>query len=166
MLLIATESTTARTLYTATRDYTEDVISHDDAKGLLRLRKNEPQQLLLSKVIANWDTTDTFFNQELAQTSVIYHNKSFTPCPWSYVSNHDFNRYPQYIQNVNCNSSTCHDNTGKMLNQDVCTCREVFYNIPTMVRINCDSSVDKQQWKINYTLVSGACVPHFNQITF
>ena len=155
MLLLATEST-ARTLW---RDDNHNGAEHH--KELLRLQRNLPKQLKFDQVVAFWDDKNSFFTPQLVQANITYQNKNFTPCPWRYVVDHDFNRYPQYIYYAECdasNQNNCH-NAGLLGTQ--CICGEVQYTIPTLKRTTCDSSTGEQQWTISQTTFPGACVPRF-----
>ena len=161
MLLLATEST-ARTPWRHTRDET---ISHNGAehhRELLRLQRNLPDQIKFDEVISSWDDRNTFFTPQLVQANITYQNKSYTPCPWRYVVDHDFNRYPQYIYQIECDASNkykCHNPAGVLGTN--CECRKVQYTIPTLKRTACDSSTGEQHWIISQTTFPGACVPRF-----
>lgn len=171
MLLLATGSI-ARTLHRHTRNVTEhdakqrSISQHDpkQQRKLLRLQKNVPQQQLeFSNVISYWDDIYTFFTPDLATVSATYQNRSHTPCPWTYVLDHDFNRHPQYIYQAHCDPSNNYlcQNTDQA-EWSECTCQHVEYNIPVRKRINCDSTTGEQHWVISNEIVYGACVPRFN----
>ena len=153
VLLIAMECT-ANSLYRPSEQYN---------LGLLRLRKTTPQQqqLEFNSVISNWDSMDTFFTPQLAQVSATYQNHTYTPCPWTYIVDHNFNRYPQYLYHARCDPSNnykCYH--GDKLSQ--CSCQQVNYTIPILTRTRCDDSTAEQHWTVDQAIVYGACVPRFN----
>ena len=102
----------------------------------------------------NWDDTNTFFSPEFDQIRATYKSNDITPCPWQYTAEHDFNRYPQYVQNVSCLQSSCHNIPGIL-----CECREVGYTVPILKRTQCGT--DKQEWMTANIIVNVACVPRF-----
>lgn len=112
----------------------------------LRSNSLEPQ---LNNLTGSWDDSNDFFNQDLDSIRTTYKSDENTPCPWTYVAQHDSNRYPQYIYNVRCNSTR----------QGSYTCKPIYYTMPILMRVRCDSVTGEQQWQLNSTLVSVACVP-------
>lgn len=167
LLLLATEST-GSTLWRHTRDIAEQNSGQHDAKQfreLPRLRKNEPQQQLeFTKVLSNWDNMYSFFTQEIAnKVNATYHNKSRTPCPWTYEVDHDFNRYPQYIHQARCspsNNKKCYSINEVEWSQ--CSCEAVNYTMPVLKRNHCNSTTGEQSWIISEAIVYAACVPRYN----
>lgn len=111
------------------------------------LRNNSGSVLLqpqLSNLTAYWDDKNTLFTSALDRT----------PCSWTYEQDHDFNRYPQYINNARCNPV-------RRNVKGLCVCKEVKYTIPVLRRTRCDSSNGEQRWEISSQVVSAACAPHF-----
>lgn len=107
-----------------------------------------------TNVIGNWDDINTFFTPQLNQIRATYLNSSLTPCPWEYVAEHDINRYPQYIHNVNCLQYNC-ENHYSMTDLVSCECKPVKYNTTVLER------TAEQQWKTTNLTVNVACIPRF-----
>ena len=122
------------------------------------LRSNLVNQLQLSNLTGTWDNQNSFFNPQLAKVKETYQNKSHTPCPWRYVVKQDTNRYPQYVQDVSCNSSTCYNSEGAE-GAGSCNCTEVKYNLRILRRTKCNS--DGEHWEVASAAVNVACVPRF-----
>lgn len=121
------------------------------------LRSNLVNRLQLSNLTGTWDNPDTFFNPQLAKVRHTYQNKSHTPCPWTYEAEQDTNRFPQYIQNVMCSSTTCYNSAG--VEGGACACVRVKYNMPILRRTKCNS--EGQHWEVDSAIVHVACVPRF-----
>ena len=155
MLLLAMEST-ASTLYRPKRD------AQQFSLGLLRVQRNAQQQLEFNSINSNWDNLYTFFTPQLDQASAIYQNHTYTPCPWTYTVDHDFNRYPQYLYHARCDPSNKYKCYHSNQLSSRCSCQQVNYTIPTLTRTKCDSSTGEQHWTIDEAIVYGACVPRFN----
>lgn len=123
------------------------------------LRSNVLNQPNLSNLTGTWDDSNTFFSPDLARVNATYQSKSYTPCPWKYEEQYDTNRYPRYIHSVSCHSPQhCYDTEGHVIGS--CTCQEVKYTMPIMLRTKCSS--DGQDWEMKYTAVNVACVPRFH----
>ena len=145
LLVLVASQTTAKTL------------GHDHVSNY-RLPRNQPEQLKFTEVSGLWDDKNTFFTPNLVRANI---NGNLTGCPWRYVVDHNFNRYPQYIYRAECdrsNMNKCHG----VLGTSRCTCTEVEYSIPILERRSCDSSSGEQHWVISGMTFSGACVPRFN----
>jgi len=124
------------------------------------------EQQFIDLTANGWDDTNTFFgSQELDKTRNTYKSGDKTPCPWRYIAEHDFNRYPQYLQNVSCLQTSCtHHNT-----PGTCECREVGYTVQILKRTQCvdsmgNSSTGQQEWKATNIIVNVACVPRLIHI--
>lgn len=107
----------------------------------------------------DWDDTNTFFSPKFDQIRATYKSNDTTPCPWQYIAEHDFNRYPQYLQNVSCLQSSC---TRHNIPGTSCECREVGYTVTILNRTQCETG--KQEWMTADITVNVACVPRLIQI--
>ena len=102
-----------------------------------------------------WDTENTVFeNQNGTSRAKITGESSNSLCQWSYEVEHDANRYPQYIYQAKCNSSTCTGYNGK-----TCTCKAISYLIPVLKRQSCNPATGVQYWNVVNVAVTTACVP-------
>jgi len=101
-----------------------------------------------------WDRTDTFFQND----DINNVNNEISPaslCPWSYELEHDINRYPQYMYQAKCNTTTCNGYSGSK----TCMCTPISYPMPVMKRQSCNPATGMQSWSpISFTVTTG-CVP-------
>ena len=101
-----------------------------------------------------WDTADTFFQNDNTENVT----KKISPaslCPWGYEKEHDANRYPQYIHQAKCKSSTCTGYSG----DKTCKCTKISYLMPVLKRQSCNPATGIQSWNPVNIEVSTACVP-------